>query len=131
MSHTQLRQITRNQNEAVAEGDMCKSIITRLDRVLEACHLCGGQCITLKAAALFSLGKSQYNVYINYYCCTATAWKLVLGDCETTTESLQEVANKYVESLLTIHPASLAHVGYVSKMISLTIMICVPLLHLV
>jgi len=39
----------------------------------------------------------------------------VLGGCETTMESLQEVASKYVECLLTIHPASLAHVGYVNN----------------
>ena len=113
----QIRQITRNPSEAIAAEDLCKPIITRLDRVLEACHLCGGQCITLKAAALFTLGTPLWNVYINYcYYSIATAWKLVLGDCETTMESLQEVANKYVECLLTIHPASLAHIGYANNM---------------
>jgi len=66
LSYMQLRQITTNPSEAVAAEDLCKAIITRLDRVLEACHLCGGQCITLKAAALFSLGMPPWNVYVNY-----------------------------------------------------------------
>lgn len=55
LSYEELSQISKQSNCTMAE-DECKNIIKRLDRVLEICNLCGGQCITLKGTALFCLG---------------------------------------------------------------------------
>jgi len=57
LSYEQLRQINKQSSCATIE-DECKNIIKRLDRVLEACNLCGSQCLTLKGTALFCLGKN-------------------------------------------------------------------------
>jgi len=44
---------------------------------------------------------------------TAMAWNKTYGDGVMTGESLHEVASKYVECLLTIQPATIAHMGSV------------------
>lgn len=77
LSYMQLRQIIRNPSEVMAAEDTCKSIVTRLDTVIEACHLYGGQCITVKAAALFSLGNhnrmcTQITIVTTYSYCMET-----------------------------------------------------------
>lgn len=56
LSYKQLSQISEQSNCTI-EDSQCKNIIKRLERVLEICNLCGGQCITLKGTALFCLGK--------------------------------------------------------------------------
>ena len=54
LSYEQLFQM---EKQSTTSEDECKNIIKRLERVIEMCNLCGGQCITLKGTALFCLGK--------------------------------------------------------------------------
>lgn len=56
LSFEQLSEISKQSN-CTTEESQCKNVIKRLERVLEICNLCGGQCITFKGAALFCLGK--------------------------------------------------------------------------
>ena len=42
---------------------------------------------------------------------TAVTWHKLYAEEVTTAEPLHEVASKYIECLLTIQPASIAHVG--------------------
>lgn len=44
---------------------------------------------------------------------TAVAWRKIYNEDVMTSEPLHEVASKYIECLLTIQPASIAHVGLV------------------
>ena len=111
-SYEHLSQLSRQSN-CIAAEDECRNVIKTLDRVLEICNLCGGQCITLKGTALFCLGNKYNHLVQCDICHTGVAYNKLFGDGVMTGEPLHEVASKYVECLLTIQPASIAHMGLV------------------